>query len=237
VDRRETGGVGSPQLCPTGFTNVKSQPMDRRTVSTESEAPQSRTSTRDAGAWVKPPSQTTSGVHLAATDESTRTNNSESELRMLPTKNSLPADVRSNVCALLDVDLAMLSDLVSQIKQAHWNVRGPEFYYLHKLFDDLADSVQEHIDPLAERITAIGGRAHGTVRQAASASPLPEFPEQLGSALSFVDALIERFALAGARIRADIDATANHGDAGSADLLTGISRDLDQSLWFLEAKS
>jgi starvation-inducible DNA-binding protein len=112
---------------------------------------------------------------------------------------------------------------------------GRDFYSLHKLFDDLTDMVQEHIDPLAERITALGGQTEGTVRQAAVASPLPEFPDRLGESIDFVTALGDRLATAAARVRGDIDATAEKGDAGSSDLLTGISRDLDQALWFLEA--
>ncbi len=154
---------------------------------------------------------------------------------MRSTHLDLKLEVRTAVCKLLNVDLAILSDLYSQTKQAHWNVRGPEFFYLHKLFDDLAASVEEHIDPLAERITALGGLAEGTVRMAAATSPLPEFPNNLNSAMAYVDALIERYAHAAKQVRADVDATADAGDAGSSDLLTAISRDLDKALWFLEA--
>ncbi len=152
-----------------------------------------------------------------------------------PTKNSLAEATRSEVVDLLNQTLADLSDLYSQTKQAHWNVRGPSFYSLHKLFDDLASLVEEGIDPLAERITALGGIAAGTVRMAAANSSLPEFPGPPLSDLAFADALSERFAKAGNSVRAQIDATAARGDAGTSDLLTGISRELDKALWMLEA--
>jgi starvation-inducible DNA-binding protein len=151
------------------------------------------------------------------------------------TKNSLSKATRTKVNELLNQSLADLSDLYSQTKQAHWNVRGPSFIALHKLFDDLADAVEEHIDPVAERITALGGEAEGTVRMAAKASALPEFPGKLGSDLAFVDALIERFAKVANSVRAQVDDTAKLGDTGSSDLLTGVSRALDQALWMLEA--
>ncbi len=154
---------------------------------------------------------------------------------MFKTANDLPAGTRKKVSALLNQVLANLTDLYSQTKQAHWNVRGASFIMLHKLFDELADVVEEHIDPTAERITALGGVAHGTIRQAAVASVLAEFPKEQPDKLSYVTALAERFAVVAAATRKAIDKSAKLGDADTADLLTGVSRDLDKSLWFLEA--
>lgn len=154
---------------------------------------------------------------------------------MFNTKNNLPAAARKEVAAILNQGLADMGDLYSQTKQAHWNVRGASFYALHKLFDDLAASVESHIDDTAERITALGALAKGTVRMAAAASALPEFPDEQPRELSYVDALVERYAAVAASVRKAIDATAALGDADTADLLTGLSRDLDKALWMLEA--
>jgi starvation-inducible DNA-binding protein len=156
---------------------------------------------------------------------------------MFNTKNNLPAATRKKVSAILNQGLADLSDLYSQTKQAHWNVRGPSFYTQHKLFDDLAASVEAHIDDTAERITALGGLAQGTVRQSAAASALPEFPDAQPGEFSYVAALVERFAAAAKSVRKAIDTTDALGDADSADLLTAVSRDLDKALWMLEAHS
>ncbi len=131
--------------------------------------------------------------------------------------------------------LADLFDLYSQTKQAHWNVRGRLFFTLHKLFDELAGSVEEHLDPLAERITALGGIPEGTLRQASARSSLPEFPVTQADELSYVTALGERFAHCSSAARKAIDDAAALGDADTADLLTGLSRDLDKGLWLLEA--
>lgn len=153
---------------------------------------------------------------------------------MHSTKNSVKEKTRKKVVAILNQTLADLTDLYSQTKQAHWNVRGPRFYSLHKLFDDLAGAVEVEIDPLAERITALGGVAAGTVRMAAANSALKEFPTGNDEA-GYVAALVDRYAQCGAGVREGIDETAALGDADSADLLTGLSRELDKSLWFLEA--
>jgi starvation-inducible DNA-binding protein len=151
------------------------------------------------------------------------------------TRHSLPAKTRTRIVDLLNAQLGTLLDLHSQCHQAHWNVRGRSFIALHKLFDELADLVDEHVDETAERITALGGDARGTVRMAGDASPLPDYPARLENDIEHVAALLERFALAGAATRDAVDEATKLGDTGTADLLTGVSRDLDKGLWLLEA--
>jgi starvation-inducible DNA-binding protein len=137
--------------------------------------------------------------------------------------------------ALLNQQLADTFDLYGQAKQAHWNVKGPQFHQLHELFDDLADQVSGYVDLIAERATALGGTALGTVRMAAEASRLTEYPLDAGGSLQHVEALAERFAALAATTRSAIEAAEKEGDAATADLLTEVSRGLDKSLWFLEA--
>ncbi len=156
---------------------------------------------------------------------------------MHPTKNSLPLEIRGQVAIILNQTLADLGDLYSQTKQAHWNVRGRLFYPLHKLFDYLADSLPGHMDDIAERVTALGGAARGTVRQAAARSQLLEFPDGLQEDLDYLFALRDRFALAANNVRHAIEESARLGDAGTVDLFTAISRELDKALWMLEAHS
>ena len=114
-------------------------------------------------------------------------------------------------------------------------MRGPHFITLHKLFDTRAEIVFANIDPLAERIAAIGGRPDGTVRAAAKNSHLKEFPTDGKNGMGYLEALVERFGIVGNAFREAVDKTADLGDMASSDLLTGILRDLDQALWFLEA--
>jgi starvation-inducible DNA-binding protein len=155
--------------------------------------------------------------------------------KLQSTANSVPPNSREPLIALLNQALADLGDLYSQTKQAHWNVRGKNFYSLHKLFDDVAGTAEAHWDDVAERAVQLGGYARGTVRMAAAASQLPEWPENAAGEAAFVKAVTERFALVANSIRAAIHTSAELGDADTADLFTEISRELDKSLWFLEA--
>jgi starvation-inducible DNA-binding protein len=150
------------------------------------------------------------------------------------TSIDLPADTRESMIALLNQHLADTFDLLSQTKQAHWNVKGMNFIALHKLFDDLADSLEGQVDDLAERVTALGGLAMGTARMAAANSRLAEFPP-ITAGDEVVTALVARYAALAKTSRAAIDTAAEAGDVSTSDLFTGISRDLDKHLWFLEA--
>ena len=151
------------------------------------------------------------------------------------TQIDLTAETRRKVIALLNQQLADTFDLFSQTKQAHWNVKGEEFYQLHKLYDDLAAELLAYVDLIAERATALGGAATGTVRMAAAASRLSEYPAGGIDSMPSVDALAKRYAALAASTREAIDTAEKAEDMGTADLFTEVSRGLDKSLWFLEA--
>jgi starvation-inducible DNA-binding protein len=153
----------------------------------------------------------------------------------LPTHIDLPETDREPLIELLNKRLADTADLYSQVKQAHWNVKGPDFFQLHQLFDQLAGEVFPYIDLIAERATALGGVATGTVRMAAASSTLPEYPVEATEAQRHLKALIDRYAVFTANIRKAIDVADEHHDRSTADLFTEISRTADKQLWFLEA--
>lgn len=155
--------------------------------------------------------------------------------RMVRTSIDIKEQVRSDMVNLLNQQLADTFDLMSISKQAHWNVKGPEFFQLHELFDLLAEGLLPHVDAIAERVTALGGVAMGTARMAAANSRIPEFTGEPFDGIAHVRALTERFAQLAQSTRAGIDTADAAGDTGTADLLTEIVRDLDKWLWFLEA--
>ncbi|MGB6605077.1 MAG: DNA starvation/stationary phase protection protein Dps [Steroidobacteraceae bacterium] len=157
------------------------------------------------------------------------------EASMFDTRNDLPASTRSKVIELLNARLADAIDLGTQTKHAHWNVKGPSFIALHELFDKVAETVEDHIDTIAERVTALGGTAHGTLAAAARGTSLKPYPEDISEGLAHVDALSAALAAFGAKVRAAIDTADKAGDADTADLFTQVSREIDKHLWFLEA--
>ncbi|SRR6266511_516612 len=152
-----------------------------------------------------------------------------------PTKNDLPAKTREKIVALLNARLADAVDLQSQAKQAHWNVKGPQFIALHELFDKVAETAEEAVDLIAERAVQLGGTAFGTVRMAAKRSSLNEYPSSITSGPEHVGALSNAQAAFGRAVRVALEESLKLGDADTADLFTEISRDADKLLWFVEA--
>lgn len=160
---------------------------------------------------------------------------STQKYRLFETRNDLDADTRVAMVERLNRSLADATDLMTQTKHAHWNVKGREFQQLHELFDEQAAILQEHMDLLAERATAIGGYAKGTTRMAAADTRVEEFPEDVVDGVDVVAELADRYAQHAERLREDIDAAAEAGDEDTADLYTELSREIDKQLWFLEA--
>jgi starvation-inducible DNA-binding protein len=156
-------------------------------------------------------------------------------VRSFTTSVDVPAERRAKVVRVLNQHLADSFDLQSQVKQAHWNVKGSDFWQLHKLFDELAERAAEWVDEFAERVTALGGYATGTVRMAAGASTLPEFPTNITDGMEYVRAVATRLSAFTNSAREAIDETDKLGDANTADLFTEISRCADKYLYFLEA--
>jgi starvation-inducible DNA-binding protein len=170
----------------------------------------------------------------ASTSRSSLVANS-SKVTDYPTRIDIPPEIRSQVIELLNQTLATTLDLKTQVKQAHWNVKGINFYQLHQLFDEIATQLEEYIDLIAERVTALGGVAMGTVRIAASQSVLPEYPFDVVDGKDHVIALADRMAPYAKVVRAAINQATELEDADTADLYTEISRTIDKYLWFLEA--
>jgi starvation-inducible DNA-binding protein len=142
---------------------------------------------------------------------------------------------RDQLCEILNDTLAETLDLQTQVKQAHWNVKGVHFYQLHLLFDEMATELEEYVDMIAERITTLGGTAFGTIRMAVKKSTLPDYPTDITEGMEHVEALAERYAQYGESVRENIDVTDHLEDKDTADLYTEVSRGIDKRLWFLEA--
>jgi starvation-inducible DNA-binding protein len=155
-------------------------------------------------------------------------------MEMLKTHNDLAADTREEMITILNQELADLSDLYSQTKQAHWNVKGEQFIALHKLFDEFAEALAGYVDEIAERAVQLGGIAMGTNRMSAANTRLEEYPTEPMDSKGHVEALIKRYAMVAASTRAAIDTAEEFDDMDTVDLFREVSRGMDKWLWFLE---
>jgi starvation-inducible DNA-binding protein len=154
---------------------------------------------------------------------------------MYKSPSHLPEEARVKVADTLNERLADGLDLHSQIKVAHWNIKGPHFAALHPLFETFAVSLANHNDSIAERAVTLGGRAFGTVRHVAKSSKLPDYPQETTRDLDHVKLLAERIEkyLDGARSSRTI--AEEKKDTDTVDLLTGIVTEFEKHAWFLRA--
>jgi starvation-inducible DNA-binding protein len=153
----------------------------------------------------------------------------------MKTLNALDSNAKKTSIDILNARLADSIDLSLVVKQAHWNIKGPRFIAIHEMLDKLRADVDVAVDMIAERATALGGTALGTVQTTAKGSTLPPYPTEIHDIDDHLKALIERVAMSTNAMRKNIDDTDEAGDAGTADIFTQISRDLDKWLWFLES--
>jgi starvation-inducible DNA-binding protein len=165
------------------------------------------------------------------------TANIEEEPVTCKTKNDISPDRRLELNTLMNQRLASAVDLQMQMKQAHWNVKGPSFIGLHELFDKVAEAVETYVDMIAERIVQLGGVAEGTARVSAMRSELDEYPLTIADGMSHVDAVSTALSDFGREARLTIDEAEALDDADTADLFTEVSRGIDKWLWFVEAHS
>lgn len=147
----------------------------------------------------------------------------------------LDDNTRKAMVALLNARLVDAIDLRLVLKQAHWNVKGANFIALHEMFDAMQARVDGFADDIAERSVALGGVVAATSQAVAEASKLEAYPVEITAQGEHLKALAERVAKFGKLTRRAIDEADEAGDKDSADLFTGISRQMDKDLWFLEA--
>ncbi len=148
-------------------------------------------------------------------------------------KLSIPARVR--VIEALNAALTDGMDLYTQLKVAHWNIKGPNFAALHPFFDQLATAAAGHNDALAERAIALGGLATGTARHVAEHSRLPDYPQTLTRDLEHVGELVRRIDGWIEGLRRTRATSEEVQDTDTVDLLTGMITEFEKHAWFLRA--
>ena len=151
------------------------------------------------------------------------------------TRNDTKSNAKRVSLDTLQARLADGIDLALVTKQAHWNLKGPQFIGVHEMLDGFRDEMDDYNDKVAERITQLGGTARGTVQAVAKETGLAPYPLDTYAVADHLAALIDRYAVYANAVRQNIEDTDDAGDAGTADLFTEVSRGLDKALWFLEA--
>lgn len=154
---------------------------------------------------------------------------------MYKSPSPLPETARVELAQTLNARLSDGLDLHSQIKVAHWNIRGPGFAAFHPLFETFAVSLANHNDAIAERAVTLGAKAFGTARHVAKSSALPDYPQETTRDMDHVRLLAERIEKYLEGVRTSRATGEKLGDTDTVDLLTGIVTEFEKHVWFLRA--
>ena len=155
------------------------------------------------------------------------------EARAIPALPGLDWGLADTLAHHLNRDLATLADLAAAYKQAHWNVLGPGFAELHRLFDQFADETRAYVDLVAERAVALGGTAHGTLQAAAECSALTPFPVDERDERRLLQELARRAERTSEELRGTIVLSTE--EPVTQDLCIEIVRGIEKQRWMLLA--
>lgn len=154
---------------------------------------------------------------------------------MYKSPSHLSESARQAVSQSLNELLANGLDLHSQIKVAHWNIKGPGFAALHPLFETFALGLAAHNDSVAERAVTLGAKAYGTARHVATHSKIPEYPQETTRDLEHVKLLAERIEQYLVQSRAARTVAEQQADTDTVDLITAVISEFEKHAWFLRA--
>lgn len=156
-------------------------------------------------------------------------------MEMIKTQNPGGASQREKLARMLNEMLANSVDLYSHAKQAHWNVRGPQFERIHELFDSVSQKALEAADEFAERAGQLGSSVSGTLADTTNATTLPKYELDIASAESHIKALLKSMRAYCQSTREAIKLADDNDDPLTADICTEFGREMEKLLWFVES--
>ncbi len=139
-----------------------------------------------------------------------------------------------NSISILSSILANEMTLYIKLRKFHWNVSSESFMEFHKLFEGQYTQLEASIDEIAERISKLGGKTIGTMKEFSDLSIIKESPNHYPSQKEMVKELLEDHETVIVHLRKDVDTSAEENkDAGTADFLTGLMEAHETMAWTL----
>ena len=152
---------------------------------------------------------------------------------MYPTVNDLSEKIRVETVRLLNARLADAIDLQTQAKQAHWNVKGPNFIALHKLFDEVVEAVEDYVDEIAERARKLGGATLRSVSEITRNQRLRDNDDGRLSPADMLKELLDDNRQLTRFLRSSHELCDRYRDVATASLLENWIDEAERRIWFL----
>lgn len=138
------------------------------------------------------------------------------------------------ITELLSSFLADAFVLYTKTRKFHWNVNGPSFMELHKLFESQYQKLEEAIDEIAERISKLGSLSIGTLNEFLKLTSLKETPGKVPAQTAMIKELLSDHETVIKALRKGIDECEDKfKDKGTADFLTSLIQQHETIAWTL----
>ncbi|TYP70648.1 Dps family protein [Paenibacillus methanolicus] len=144
------------------------------------------------------------------------------------------ATATKSVQEILNKQVANWSVLYVKLHNFHWYVKGSQFFTLHVKFQEFYEEAALHVDELAERLLAIGGKPEATMKQYLDTASIKE-AKGTESAEQMVDTLIADFGTVIDELKDGMEKAEKAGDETTADMLLAIHSTLEKHVWMLSA--
>lgn len=145
----------------------------------------------------------------------------------------LDTEENETVILRMKVLLADLHVFAIKVHNFHWNITGPSFGPLHKLFDDVYGETQGRIDKVAERIRQVGGVATGSMKEFLDDATLAEEVGALGDSQEMLRKLVADLETLSRDARRIVLET--ESDQGTVNMFADMVEGIDKDAWFLRA--
>jgi starvation-inducible DNA-binding protein len=143
---------------------------------------------------------------------------------------------RAGAVAILTLLLADEYVLYTKTRNYHWNVTGPHFHDLHKLFESQYDFIDGKIDEIAEFIRSLGEKSPGSLREFLKSTRIKEDAGADVTASQMLHHLLADHEAVIRQLRLDVDKAGNKLHAADvADFLTGLLEEHQKTAWMLRA--
>ncbi|MBI4347141.1 MAG: DNA starvation/stationary phase protection protein [Elusimicrobia bacterium] len=156
----------------------------------------------------------------------------------MKTQLGIADDAAKGVTHILNGNLSDEYVLYTKTRNFHWNVTGPYFGQLHKLFEEQYEALDEIIDRVAERARAVGAWPIATLAEFLETSEIKESPGERPDAQHMLAELAGDHEAIARRLRNDIaTCSTKYRDEGTSNFLTELLALHEKMAWILRAHS
>ena len=156
------------------------------------------------------------------------------KVKSMPMNTGISEADRKKIVEGLSALLADSYTLYLMTHNFHWNVTGPMFNSLHQMFMDQYTELWNAVDPIAERIRALGFPAPGTYKEFVKLASIKEV-EGVPKATDMIRHLVAAQEATARTARKLLPLVSEVDDQPTADLLTQRLDVHEKTAWMLRS--